>query len=209
MRTPSGAPGGRGGVAVFMRGMVRRRPWIIPPMTSSFRTRAQAAGLVACAGLLGCAPALDWRDTRPEGSALQLQFPCRPTTQRRDLPLAGVRVNLALHACAAGSQTWGLAVADVAEPARVGPALAELAAAAASKLGAAAGQPLALKVPGATPNAASLRLRLQGRLPDGKAVQMQLAVFARGTQVFQATVLGDTVPDAAAETFFASLRLRS
>ena len=56
---------------------------------------------------------------------------------------------------------------------------------------------------------AQFGLRLQGRLPDGRAVQMQLAVFARGTQVFQATVLGDAVPDDAAETFFASLRLPS
>ena len=64
-------------------------------------------------------------------------------------------------------------------------------------------------IPGATPNDTSRRLRLQGRLPDGRAVQMQLAVFARGTQVFQATVLGDAVPDDAAETFFASLRLPS
>ena len=178
-------------------------------MMTSLRTRALLAALAAGAGLLGCAPALDWRDTRPEGSALQLQFPCRPTTQRRDVPLAGVRVNLALHACAAGGQTWGLAVADVVEPARVGPALAELAKAAGSNLEAPAGQPLALKVPGATPNDASARLRLQGRLPDGRAVQMQLAVFSRGTQVFQATVLGDAVPDEAAETFFASLRLPS
>lgn len=176
-------------------------------MTTSIRTRGLAAALAAGSVMQGCAPALDWRDTRPEGSALQLQFPCRPTTQRRDVPMAGTRVNLALHACAAGGQTWGLAVADVAEPARVGPALAELAAAAASNLDAAAGQPLALNVPGATPNDASQRLRLQGRLPDGRAVQMQLAVFARGTQVFQATVLGDTVSEEAAENFFASLRL--
>jgi hypothetical protein len=163
--------------------------------------------LAAGAVLLGCAPALDWRETRPDGSALQMQFPCRPTTQRRDVPMAGTRVNLALHACAAGGQTWGLAVADVVEPARVGPALAELAAAAASNLGASAPQSMTLKVPGATPNDASVRLRLRGRLPDGQAAQMQVAVFARGTQVFQATVLGNTLADEAAETFFASLRV--
>lgn len=178
-------------------------------MSPLLRSRKYVAGLAACAVLPACAPALDWRDIRPEGSGLQLQFPCRPTTQRRDVPLAGVRVNLALHACTAGGQTWGLAVADVVEPARVSPALAELAASAASNLGAAAGQPLALKVPGATPNDASARLRLHGQLPDGKAVQMQLAVFSRGTQVFQASVLGDAVPDEAAQAFFASLRLPS
>lgn len=172
-------------------------------MSSLLRTLALVAGLAACA------PALDWRDTRPEGSALQLQFPCKPSAQRRDVPMAGQRVNLALHACAAGGQTWGLAVADVGDPARVGPALAELAQAAAVNLGAPAGQPMALKIPGATPNPASTRLRLQGRLPDGRAVQMQVAVFARGTQVFQATVLGEAVADDAADTFFDSLRMAS
>lgn len=172
-------------------------------MSSLLRTLALVAGLAACA------PALDWRDTRPDGSALQLQFPCKPSTQRRDVPMAGQRVNLALHACAAGGQTWGLAVADVGDPARVGPALAELAEAAAVNLGAPAGQSTALKVPGATPNPASARLRLQGRMPDGRAVQMQLAVFVHGTQVFQATVLGETVTDEAADTFFGSLRLAS
>ncbi len=173
-------------------------------MSSLLRTLALVTGL---AGLAACAPALDWRDIRPEGSGLQLQFPCRPTTQRRDVPMAGQRVNLALHACAAGGQTWGLAVADVGDPARVGPALAELAEAAAVNLGAPAGQAMALKVPGATPNPASTRLRLQGRLPDGRAVQMQVAVFARGTQVFQATVLSETVTNEAADTFFDALRL--
>lgn len=175
-------------------------------MSPLLRTLVPMAGL---AGLAACAPALDWRDVRPEGSTLQLQFPCRPTTQRRDVPLAGQRVNLALHACAAGGQTWGLATADVGDPARVGPALAELAASAAGNLGGTAGPVQALKVPGATPNPASKRLRLQGRLPDGRAVQMQVAVFARGTQVFQATVLSETLSDEAADTFFDSLRLAS
>ena len=171
------------------------------------RPVAACLGLAAAAVLAACTPALDWRDLRPEGGALRLQLPCRPTSQHRDVRLAGQPVNLALHACAAGGQTWGLAVADVADPARVGPALADLAAAAAANVGAAATQAVARRVPGATPNAASQRQRLVGRLPDGRAVQMELAVFVRGTVVYQATVLGEQVPAEAAETFFASLRL--
>jgi hypothetical protein len=157
--------------------------------------------------LVGCTPALDWRDVRPQASALQLQFPCKPTVQRRDLMLAGARVKLELYACAAADRTWGLALADIGDPARVDAALAELSAAAAANLGGAAGQALPLQVSGATPHAASRRQRLHGRLPDGKPVQMQLAVFAHGTSVFQATVLGADVAEDSAETFFASLRL--
>lgn len=159
------------------------------------------------AALAGCAPALDWRDVRPQASALRLQFPCKPAVQKRDLTLAGARVKLALYACAAGDRTWGLALADIGDPARVDAALAELSAAAAANLGAAAGQALPLQVSGATPHSASTRQGLQGRLPDGKPVQMQLAVFAHGTTVYQATVLGAHVPEDSADIFFTSLRL--
>ncbi len=177
-------------------------------MISSARSgKFKFAGAVFCGLLTACAPTLDWRDTRPEGSGLQLQFPCRAGGQSRDLALAGMRVNLALHACAAGGLTWGLGHADVADPARVGPALAELAAAARANVGASASAPLPLAVRGATPNPNSGRWRVQGRLPDGTPVQMQVAVFARGTQVFQATVLGPQVPPEGADIFFASMQL--
>jgi hypothetical protein len=36
---------------------------------------------------------------------------------------------------------------------------------------------------------------------------MQLAVFAHGTRVYQATVLGERLPDELADTFFGSLRV--
>lgn len=168
-----------------------------------------AAAVVASAlvALSACSPALNWRDVRPEGAAIQMQFPCKPNGQSRDLSLAGKRVNLALHACAAGGMTWGLAVADVADPALVGPALSQLATSAAVNLGTAAGETLPLRVSGATPNEAAGRRRLTGKLPDGQAVQMQMAVFTRGTLVYQASVLGERVTDEAAQTFFDAARL--
>jgi hypothetical protein len=164
--------------------------------------RSAAVALVLCA----CAPALDWRDVRPADSGLSLQFPCRPTAQQRRVALAGVPVRLALHACSVGGQTWGLGWADVADPAQVAPALQALRASAAANIGARDGQVLPLRVPGATPSDAAARLRLAGRLPDGAAVQMELAVFAIGTHVFQASVVGTALGDEAAENFFASLR---
>ena len=160
----------------------------------------------ALLAMAACSPALDWRDVRPEAAGIQLQFPCKPSGQSRDLSLAGKRVNLALHACAAGGLTWGLAVADVGDPALVGAALAELSASAAANLGAAAGENQPLRVNGATPNDAAGRQRLTGKLPDGKTVQMQVAVFTRGTLVYQASALGELVADDAAQTFFDAIR---
>ncbi len=162
--------------------------------------------IAAAVLLAGCAPALDWRDARPAGSGAVLLFPCRPVGQERNVALGKQTVRLALHACSAGGQTWGLAFADVAEPALVGPALAQLREAAAANIGATGAQALALQVAGATPHPASARDHLHGHLPDGGAVLMQVAVFAHGTQVFQATALGERLPDDAAEIFFAAIR---
>jgi hypothetical protein len=138
---------------------------------------------------------MDWREVRPQDSGLMLLFPCKPASHARSVALAAGQV-----------RTWALAVADVAEPARVGPALAELDAAAARNLGATQVRPLPLKVHGVTPNPASRRVQIDGRLPDGSRVTEQVAVFAKGTQVFQATVLGERIDAEAADTFFGSLR---
>ncbi len=166
----------------------------------------------ACAGaasvLLACSPTLDWRELRAEGTDVQVLLPCKATVQSRTVPLAGTPVRWALHACSAGGQTWALAFADVADPARVGAALRELGATAAANINAARGGAQAVQVPGATPQADSGRQHLVGRLPDGQVVQEQIVVFAHGTRVFQATVVGSQLPDEAVEMFFGSLRVR-
>ncbi len=164
------------------------------------------------AALAACSPAHDWREVRPDGTQAVLLFPCRPVKQQRTLPLAGAPVQLSLLACTAGGQTWALAHADVADPARVGPALAELRSAALAKLSAGGGPTLPLAVPGATPNDHSGRVRLSARPPAGAAerdtLQMELALFAQGTQVFQASILGQRIPETAADSFFTSIGFR-
>jgi len=163
------------------------------------------AGLAAA--LAACSPALDWREVRPAGSGAALLLPCRPQALTRTVALAGRQVRLALHACSAAGQTWSLAFADVDDPAAVGPALEALGRAAAANIGAGVGSGLPLAVAGATPNDASRRVALVGRLPDGTAVQEQVAVFTRGTRVFQATAIGPHLPDDGVDTFFGSVRL--
>lgn len=168
------------------------------------RSRAGAAVLVL---LAACSPALDWREVRPADSHLQLLFPCKPVQQARRVMLAGQNVRLVLHVCNAGEQTWALAHADMGDPTHLGPALRELLGSAAANLGAAPGTPLPLQVAGATPHGASARWRLSGQLPDGVAVVEEVAVFAYGTRVYQATALGPELPLEMAQTFMASLRV--
>lgn len=200
------AASGRGGSAARARRLVPA----LPPVLSGWRWPALWLLLLLLV-TAGCAPALDWRDVRPAGSGLTLQMPCRPSPpQQRAVPLAGPAVGLTLEACTAAGQTFGIVWADVADPARVGPALMALRAAAAANVAADAAlalpAPEPFLLPGATPNAGNGRMRLAGRLPDGAAVQMQLVVFARGTRVYQASVLGAAVTDEAAENYFGSMR---
>lgn len=180
-------------------------------MTSEIRP-APARALLASAVLLaaaGCAPALDWREVRIDGTGASLLFPCKPSAQTRRVALAGVTVEMALQACKAGEGTWALATADLHDPALVAAALRELAASARRNVAAADGVAQAASVAGATPNAESRRLHFSGRRPDGAALDVHLVVFARGTRVFQATVLGPNVAADVVETFLGSAKVRS
>jgi hypothetical protein len=154
-----------------------------------------------------CSPALDWREVRPPGSDASALFPCKPSREVRRVRLAGEDVEMALHVCRAGGATWALAHADVASPAAVPATLEALAAALPHNLGAASAASTPTTVPGMTPNLHALRLRAQGARPDGSAVTAESSVFAKGTRVFQATIIAPAPDPAAADTFFSSFGL--
>jgi hypothetical protein len=174
--------------------------------TSRHAARALAAAALAV-GSAACAPALDWRELKTADGRLVFMLPCKPTVQERSVQLAGRAVMLALQACAAQGQTWGVASAEMGDPASVGPALAELARSAAANVRGEVSAERAARVPGATPYDASRHVELRGSQPGGQPVAMQLVVFAHGTRVFQATALGATIGTDAADTFFGALRI--
>lgn len=157
--------------------------------------------------LVACAPAMNWREVRPDVQGAVMLFPCKPSSFARMVRLAGEQVRMTLQACDAGGVTWGLSWADVGDPARVPLALRALRQSALDNLSASAGEDLPLRVPGATPQPDSLRQTLSGRTPDGKPVSGQVAVFSRGTVVFQVTMLGRPAQEDSAATFFSSVRL--
>jgi hypothetical protein len=170
-------------------------------------SRSAYISVLTVASMAACAPALDWREVRPAGAGITLLFPCKPDSHARQVKLGPDSVRLELHACSAAGATWALAFAELGDPARVGPSLVELRLAAARNLAASEPQVLGLKVEGATPNPASQRVQFQGRMPDGRAVIEQVAVFAKGTRVYQATALGDKLDADATDSFFGSLRV--
>lgn len=175
-------------------------------MLRSLKAVLSASGIV----LAACSPALDWREVKAPGTPLVALLPCRVVSQERIVPLAGRPVVLGLQACEAAGRTWGVSHADVQDPTLLHAALDELRAAALGNIGAALPlAPLELQVRGATPHPASGRWQAAGHRPDGRVVQMQVAVFAYGTRVFQATVLGDASSWDDVSPFFLGLRLVS
>lgn len=167
-----------------------------------------AAALTSLALLLsGCSPVLDWRQVRPDGWGLVAQMPCRPTQQSRPVALAGPVVDLGLMVCQAGGHTFALASADMADPARVGPALLALGATARANVqGVVEAEQLAA-VPGMTPQPAARQWQLRGQLPDGQPVREQVLVFAHGLRVFQATLVGPVADQTLTKPFFESIEV--
>ena len=161
-----------------------------------------------------CAPALNWREVRPESTALIAMFPCKPSRQTRELPLAGARVRMELLACEAGGATWALSHAQLGGDAtRVGASLAALGDSLTANLG--GGAPAAARpwwVPGMTPQPQAQRVQLRGQRADGIEVRVEAGVFAHGTQVFQAVVMQPakepTLDAEALQSFFGGMRVK-
>jgi hypothetical protein len=150
------------------------------------------ATVIAC----GCAPALDWRQVRFADIGLEAQFPCRPAGLAREVQLAGKRAPMEMHGCAAEGSTYAVGVIALDDVRDVAAVLYTLKAAAAQNLQTTVTAGEGFAVPGMTPNPQSGRWALKGRRPDGSAVVEHLLVFARGTRVYQASVLGgDPAPE--------------
>ncbi len=170
--------------------------------------RGAARGLLLLtAALVACSAALDWRDVRPDGWSLMGALPCKPASQQRQVALAGQPVVLTMVACTADSHTFALSSAELGDPARVGVVLQALGQAAQANVQATVAAEQAAQVPGMTPNPAARRWLLRGRLPDGQAVAEQVQVFAHGTRVFQAAVIGPVADSARADPFFEALKV--
>ncbi|HEX4234894.1 MAG TPA: hypothetical protein VH041_11350 [Caldimonas sp.] len=174
------------------------------------RARPRTVVVMALAlGVAACAPALDWREARPESSGVVLMFPCRPQDHERNVALAGAVVPMRLHSCSAGGANFALATLETGDPARVTPELAALRGQLLDNLAGTATEQHPLTLAGSTPNPQSARVRIVGKRPDGSPVVADAAFFVRGLTLYQATVLGSNgAPgDTAVGTFFDAIRL--
>lgn len=159
------------------------------------------------AWVAACTPAFDWRVVQAPDGDVEMQFPCKPTSQTRSVMLGDTPVTMTVASCTAQGLTFGFAQADVGDPARVTPALIALRAALAANLDARELRSGAFALQGTTPNEQAVRVRCAGRSRDGEPLAAEAAFFARGMRVYQATVLGAQLPAQVIDVFFDNLRI--
>ena len=148
--------------------------------------RVSALFVLAASLLLpACSPAFNWRDVRPDNTALSLLLPCKPDKAQRSVPLGGLPTELAMLGCEAGGATFALANMKASGPAQITP----------------------LKVSGASVQPPAVLVQASGQRADGQAVTSQAAYFAQGNQLFQAVIYSGKLQPEVAETFFSSLKL--
>lgn len=163
--------------------------------------------LAATALLWACSPTFNWREVRAEQAPLTATLPCKPDRGSKSLPLGGAPTEVHMMGCEAGGALFTVAAATLPPNADVPAALAQWKQAllATAKSPASSDRPFVLA--GATPMPPSVLASFRGQQADGSPVHGQVAFFAQGRQVFQATVLAKQPVAEAAEVFFAGLRL--
>jgi hypothetical protein len=166
--------------------------------------------MMALLALSGCSPALNWREVNLAEPGLVTMFPCRPVAQTRELPLAGHSLAPRLHACEADGNTYAVMAMDVRDPAAVNAVLEALRETSLAKLGSTGSESAGhagWQVPGMTPQAAAGRWTLTHAAAGEPPLRMGTALFARGTWVVQASVIGPASnKDQGSEPFFEGLR---
>jgi hypothetical protein len=167
---------------------------------------ARAWLIVLAWAFAACAPALDWRESRPEGADLVALFPCKPEKLERRVEVAGQQVQMRLQTCAAAGHSFALGYFRLEDPGRIGPALAALQASMADNLGAQTPGREAWSLVGANAQPEPVRLALSGRLSDNTAAEARAVFFAKGLTVYQASVVAARLDESALEPFFAGLR---
>ena len=186
---------------------------------------AGLASFIGGATLLGCSPALDWREVRASAGGLELLFPCKPSSQERDMPAGAQRLNVHLQVCDASDQTFALMSVRRSNPPLSVDEQAEVERSLIDQSSAKWG--LKRELPAAAPEAASaassgsssvvssqlspaLTASL-GRWTHLSGEQAQVLIFSRANTVFQLSVTSAAAhpsPKAAegAETFFNSIQ---
>ena len=183
-------------------------PWARRMLHGMRKTLLLTLVCVAAAGLAACSPVFNWREVRPDDTALSVLLPCKPDKAQQTVPMGGRPTALTLLGCDAGGAAFAVAVVDIGQAGPVPAVLAQWQAVTLAGIKAANSTTTVVTVPGALTAPPPVLVRALGHRPDGSAVHSHALYFAHGTQVFQVVMLASTVTPEAADMFFSSARLK-
>ena len=171
-------------------------------------------GLICVGSMVGCAPALNWREVRGSQADVVASFPCKPDLHVRQVRLEGLDGTLlpmTLRVCDVDGLTFAMTEVDVKDPARVPTVMKNLLLGYASNIGVSTIGSVRQDwgVKGMTPQPDGGRWQFEGVMPSGKSVQAETGLVSRGTVIVQVNVSGPTVTPDAAKLFFESFLFQS
>ena len=163
--------------------------------------------LALTALLAACSPEQNWRQITFEGTNFQAQLPCKPDRTRREVPLGGSPVQLAVAGCESGGAMLAVMTAALAPGADAQAVLQGWQQATLANLQAQApAQTEPWSRPGLLPLGASQRVQAEGRRSDGQPVTAQAVwgALAEGDhiRVVHAVVYAPRMQPQLAQTLF-------
>lgn len=153
--------------------------------------------------LVGCTPALNWREIRLD--SLVGMLPCKPDRGERAVRLAAHELQMAMLGCEADGALFAISHVRAVDHDAVAVILSAWQASAFGKMQSTAVQEGAAI---ANPRGGAPRsiYRARGARPDGSPVEAQLTWFSVGTDIFHAVVYATRLSPEMTEPFFSELR---
>ncbi len=167
------------------------------------------AALALVASAVACSPALNWRVVPLQ--ELVTLLPCKPDHAERKLTLGALDVTLRMSGCEAAGALYAISHVQVADVAQLQATYhvwrqATLAAMQATAVPILPPQPASPAI-----GHAKMALhpeKLDGKSPDGSAVQAQLLWLTKGRDIYQVAVYGTKLRPEMTELLFSELSLQ-
>lgn len=156
------------------------------------------AGLAAVA----CTPSLNWREV-PLGRLTTL-LPCKPDRATRPVTLSGKSVTMEMAGCEAGGAMFAISRIQAGDAAQAPELMAALRQASLAQVQTRVVHPQTVMGDAQT----SLDVLVDGKRPDGSALQARFQWVAEGSEVYQVAAYADRLRTEQTEPLFSELRIR-
>ncbi len=172
------------------------------------RTMIFSIGRIGLLVLTACAPTFNWRETSIAATSLVALFPCKPKAESRVVVMGGHDVELHMTGCDVAGVTLAVGHAKMTDPKLVELVLAQWRMATLAGMHVNTSVVSALRLAGANVMPQPVLVKATGVTPDGRALALNGAWFARDTEVFVALLYGGTLSADVIEAFFSGLQFR-